>query len=197
MTIFVGLGNPDKCYENTRHNIGFTLVEHLAELRNPAWRKLFKDALLYTELPQNNENTDKIYLLKPMSYMNRSGAPIAQFLRKKGKQEVLVIHDDLDLALGRVKMKYGGSNGGHNGLRSIDAAIGRDYWRLRIGIGRPDSNSVATDDAVTNYVLSRFSSSEKEIVNGVIKRIAAKMDILYASDGLQQDNVAKFLDKAA
>ena len=197
MTIFVGLGNPDNCYKNTRHNIGFTLVERLAELRNPAWCKLFKNALLYTELQQNSENAEKIYLLKPMSYMNCSGAPIAQFLRKKGKQEVLVIHDDLDLALGRVKMKRGGSNGGHNGLRSIDAAIGRDYWRLRIGIGRPAGNLVATDQAVTNYVLGRFSSAEKEIIDGVIERIAAKMDMLYASDGLQQDNVAKFLDKAA
>ncbi len=192
MTFFVGLGNPDKCYENTRHNIGFTLVERLAELHSFAWRRLFKDALLYSELQRDELDGEKIYLLKPMSYMNCSGVPIAQFLRKKGKQEVLVIHDDLDLALGRVKIKRGGSDGGHNGLRSIDAAIGRDYWRLRVGIGRPASNF-----AVTDYVLSRFSSDEKEIIDGVVERIASKMDMLYASDGLQQDNVAKFLDKAA
>ena len=192
MTFFVGLGNPDKCYENTRHNIGFTLVERLAELRSFTWRRLFKDALLYSELQRDGLDGEKIYLLKPMSYMNCSGVPIAQFLRKKGKQEVLVIHDDLDLALGRVKIKRGGSDGGHNGLRSIDAAIGRDYWRLRVGIGRPASNF-----AVTDYVLSRFSSDEKEIIDGAVERIASKMDMLYASDGLQQDNVAKFLDKAA
>lgn len=192
MTFFVGLGNPDKCYENTRHNIGFTLVERLAELRSFTWRRLFKDALLYSELQRDGLDGEKIYLLKPMSYMNCSGVPIAQFLRKKGKQEILVIHDDLDLALGRVKIKRGGSDGGHNGLRSIDAAIGRDYWRLRVGIGRPASNF-----AVTDYVLSRFSSDEKEIIDGAVERIASKMDMLYASDGLQQDNVAKFLDKAA
>ncbi len=189
--LIVGLGNPGARYANTRHNIGFMLVDRLAKERGLVWHNRLKGKATYAEkLTQGLTHDDNIRLLKPMSYMNCSGAAFASnLLRNKGMQEILVVHDDLDLALGRVKMKCGGSDGGHKGLRSIDGTIGRNYWRMRIGIGRP----LATT-AVEDYVLARFSPIDRDIIDGVLERATKNISLLCNDGGLQQDSVTNFVD---
>lgn len=151
MKAIIGLGNPGLEYENTRHNIGFIIVD------------LIKDIL---NISQENKKFDGLFsmknewiLFKPCSFMNLSGIPVMKLLQfyKVSLNDILVIHDDLDLPLGRIKVKKGGGSGGHNGIRSIDKMLGVEYFRLRIGIGKPAYN-------VSGYVLEKFSSDEKIIL---------------------------------
>ena len=154
MFLFAGLGNPGQKHAMNRHNIGFMALDLLAELYAfPEWQK--KAASLQTT---GQINRSKIILLKPQSYMNKSGIPVAEVARfhKIPVNNIFVFHDELDLAGGRVRVKQGGGHGGHNGLRDIDRHLGQDYWRIRMGIGRPDNPAMD----VKSWVLADFTKTE-------------------------------------
>lgn len=169
--LVAGLGNPGDTYKNTRHNIGFTIIDSLANhFKATSWKKSFN--ALCTEIKIQD---DRIIFLKPMTYMNNSGAPLqacASFY-KIAPEEILVIHDELDLTLGKIKAKLGGGNGGHNGIKSIESTIGKQFYRLRLGIGRPEDKT-----QVSNYVLSNFSSSEEEVMNNISDNISSNFCLL-------------------
>ncbi len=167
--LLVGLGNPGPEYTETRHNVGFQVVdtilkEGLPDCSFSAFKKNFKG--LSSEGTFQNQ---KIFLLKPLTYMNLSGDSVGAMMRfyKVLLDNILVIHDDLDLPLGSIRLKKGGGNGGHNGLKSITEHIGNDYWRLRIGIGHP-----GVREQVTPYVLSPFTKNEAILVSALCDRIS-------------------------
>ena len=154
MFLFAGLGNPGQNHAVNRHNVGFMALDMLAETYDfPAWQK--KAASLKTT---GQIDRRKIILLKPQSYMNKSGLPVAEVaqLYKIPANNIFIFHDDLDLAAGRVRVKQGGGHGGHNGLRDVDRHLGQNYWRIRIGIGRPDNPAMD----VKSWVLANFTKTE-------------------------------------
>lgn len=154
MKLFVGLGNPGAKYEGNRHNVGFMALDVIAGSHGfPAWRKKFQ--ALVTE---GDIGGERVMLMKPDTFMNESGRAVgeAQRFLKITPADVAVFHDELDLAPGKVKVKTGGGNAGHNGLRSISAHIGNEYQRVRLGIGHPGSK-----DAVVGYVLNDFAKTER------------------------------------
>ena len=151
--LWVGLGNPGSSYAKNRHNVGFMALDYLAEAyRFADWRQT-KPAAETSGLV----GTTKVRLLKPLSYMNRSGLPVAQMAKYYdiAPENILVFHDDIDLGAGKIRVKQGGGHGGHNGLRDIDRHIGKEYWRVRIGVGRPDGRK-----DVDKWVLSDFTKQE-------------------------------------
>ena len=155
MRLFAGLGNPGSNYVMNRHNAGFLAVDRLADRhRCSPWKKrgpsLISDGRI---------GSQKIILVKPQSFMNKSGLPIAEIARfhKIDTTEIFVFHDELDLAAGKLRVKTGGGHGGHNGLRDIDRHLGVDYWRVRIGIGRPPHELID----VKSWVLADFSRDEQ------------------------------------
>jgi len=152
MWLIVGLGNPGKEYEYTRHNIGFLTVDRLIDQTkaHPLSSSSFHGKLF---------KSSNILFLKPTTFMNRSGVSlraVKQFYKIE-LGNIIVIHDDLDLPFGSLRFKRGGSSGGHNGLKSIDEMVGRDYMRVRMGIGKPEYKS-----EVANYVLSQFNEKEQQ-----------------------------------
>jgi PTH1 family peptidyl-tRNA hydrolase len=160
--LVVGLGNPGNNYENTRHNAGFMVADKIARDFNISFTKTKFGAIFGRG---SIEDVD-VVLAKPMAFMNRSGPPLqklAHYFRISG-EDMLVIHDDIDLAFGRLKIKEKGGHGGHNGIRSImDAFGGGDFKRLRIGVGRSEAG-----ENVTDHVLGRFSDDKAEMVTRVI-----------------------------
>lgn len=162
MHLIVGLGNPGERYRLTRHNIGFLVLDRLIDQLSPTSinKSAFKGELYKSK---------DLLLLKPMTFMNASGLSVAAVKNfyKISTQNVIVIHDDLDLALGALRIKRGGGHGGHNGLKSIDEHIGKEYLRVRFGIGRPPSKS-----EVVSYVLSNFTQKELECIEPVIQKAA-------------------------
>ena len=164
MWLICGLGNPGKKYRNTRHNIGFDIADSIVNEYN---FKLYKKDKT-KEIFRGSIKKINCLLCKPQTYMNISGSPIREIASfyKIPKSKILIIHDDLDLVVGKVKIKTGGGNGGHNGLYSIDQAIGKNYKRLRIGIGHPGSK-----DLVSSYVLRKFDKHNREIVEKIINII--------------------------
>ena len=175
MKLFVGLGNPGTKYAGNRHNIGFMAVERIAgRYRFPAWRRKFDG--LCTEGEVGGE---RVLLLKPDTFMNDSGRSVGEAARflKIGIADIVVFHDELDLDPGRVKVKVGGGNAGHNGLRSTSAHVGNEYVRVRIGIGHPGSK-----DAVTHYVLGDFAKSEAGWVELMLDALAASAGWLAKGD---------------
>ena len=163
--LVVGLGNPGQEYEGTRHNIGFAVVEQLAKKLDCSLRKKLRFAAQVGEVTLDS---GKITLAKPQTFMNRSGTAVAALVRwlKVLPSEVLVIVDDADLPLGQLRLRLSGGSGGHNGLRSISAALGNieDFARLRIGIGR--TLPVGAD--ISGHVLGRFSPSERRAVDATV-----------------------------
>lgn len=158
MKIITGLGNPGKKYENTRHNVGFVVVDMLAQAFNaPSWQEKFNG--LYTTVSINGQ---KVGLLKPTTYMNLSGKAVqAAMVKLKFKPEdLIVVHDELDLPASKVRIKTGGGDAGHNGLRSITAAIGNNYTRVRIGIGHPGEKSL-----VSAYVLGKNTEEDTTLLH--------------------------------
>ena len=154
MFLFAGLGNPGQNHAMNRHNVGFMAVDLLAESYDfPTWQK--KAASLKTT---GQIDHSKIILLKPQDYMNNSGLPVAKVAKFHGipANHIFVFHDELDLAAGRVRVRQGGGHGGHNGLRDIHRHLGQDYWRIRIGIGRPDNSAMD----VKSWVLADFTKTE-------------------------------------
>jgi PTH1 family peptidyl-tRNA hydrolase len=153
--LIVGLGNPGKEYVLTRHNVGFMAVDMLSHAYSSGPFKN-KDGALMAEA---NINSHKVILCKPMTYMNNSGIPVSSVASfyKIPLGNILVIHDEIDIPFSSMKAKSGGGNGGHNGLKSLDSHIGKDYWRLRVGIGHPGDK-----DMVSSYVLGQFNSHEQK-----------------------------------
>ena len=162
LRLVVGLGNPGNKYEDTRHNAGFLVADKIAEDFNLSFNKTKFDTIFGRGFIEDVD----VVLAKPMAFMNRSGPPLqklAHYFRIPG-EDMLVIHDDIDLAFGRLKIKEKGGHGGHNGIRSImDAFGGGDFDRLRIGVGRSEAG-----ENVTDHVLGRFSADKAEMVVRVI-----------------------------
>ena len=171
MLLFVGLGNPTPNSENNRHNIGFKLIDALNKKFGLSKQKPKFKGLLTT----GNVNNKKVYAIKPLTFMNNSGICIRELLEyfKIDAEDVIVFHDDLDVDFGKVKAKFGGSSAGHNGVASIDKFIGKDYSRVRIGIGKPEEKITASD-----YVLDDFSEEEKENLEHIKKKIIDSISIL-------------------
>ena len=161
MTLIVGLGNPDSKYKNNRHNVGFMVIDSIIGDHNLTSinKSSFKGELFKSK---------NILFLKPHTYMNLSGDSVRAVCDYYKPDKIIVIHDDLDLPFGTLRYKIGGGNGGHNGLKSIDACIGKDYYRVRIGIGKPKNKG-----DVANFVLSDFPKADKENLEKIIN-ISAK-----------------------
>ncbi len=161
--LIVGLGNPGEKHEQTRHNAGFWFVDALARREN----SIFKHEVKFKgEVTHFSCHGQKIWLLKPQTYMNDSGESLRPFcdFYKIPTEQILVAHDEIDLPNGEVKIKWSGGHGGHNGLRSIFAHLNKDFWRLRIGVGHPGHK-----DQVVNYVLKRVNQQDRaEIDNAII-----------------------------
>lgn len=165
MKLFVGLGNPGTQYAFNRHNVGFMAVDAIAAAHDfPAWRKRFSGLCAESRL-----GGEQVLLLKPQTFMNESGRSAGEAVRfyKVDLADVIVFHDELDLAPGKVRVKTGGGVAGHNGLKSLSAHIGNDYVRVRIGIGHPGHR-----DLVTNYVLHDFAKSDHEWLEPLLGAIA-------------------------
>jgi PTH1 family peptidyl-tRNA hydrolase len=172
MWVVAGLGNPGPEHAGQRHNVGFMVADAIAaDTHAPAFRQAFSSHITETRIADQ-----KVWLLKPMTYMNRSGKAVGEVMRYYDipSERVLVIHDELDLVFGKVRIKKGGGHGGHNGLRDIDAHIGKDYWRMRVGIGHPGHK-----DQVHGYVLHDFSKAEREFVSQLNDIIARELPLFF------------------
>lgn len=166
MHLLVGLGNIGREYEMTRHNFGFLLLDQIIKDHDlQSTSKKFKSEVFSGEIAG-----EKIIALKPQTFMNLSGIAVAEAASfyKIAPENILVLHDDVDLALGKIKIKIGGGNGGHNGLKSLDEMVGKNYMRLRLGVGRPQNKEFDTAD----YVLGKFSKEEMKVVEEINKKIS-------------------------
>ena len=171
MLLFVGLGNPTPDSENNRHNVGFKIIDCINKKFNLSKQKPKFKGLLTT----GNIANKKVYAIKPLTFMNNSGICIRELIEyfKIDAQDVIVFHDDLDVEFGKIKTKFGGSSAGHNGVASIDKFIGKDYSRVRIGIGKPkDSMEVA------DYVLQNFNDDETIGIDKITENITESISIL-------------------
>ena len=175
MKLVVGLGNKGREYENTRHNMGFMLVDRYLQYKNITDKFKEKFNAMYIETTINNE---KVIFIKPMTYMNNSGIAVRAFVDfyKLNSEDVLVISDDLDLDLGKFRLRRNGSSGGHNGLKSIISHLGTDnFKRLRIGISNDK-------DDVINYVLSKFSKKELGEIDTMFDTLVDVLDDYFVMD---------------
>ena len=175
MLLLVGLGNPNPNNSDNRHNVGFLIIDAINEKFKLSKQKPKFKGLLTT----GKINEQKVFAIKPLTFMNSSGVCIKELIEyfKINVKDVFVFHDDMDIDLGKVKVKFGGSSAGHNGIESIDKNIGKNYSRIRIGIGRPKKNSDGAD-----HVLDNFSGDEKENVNEVAKNIIESLSVLINKD---------------
>ena len=163
--LIVGLGNPGREYESTRHNVGFLWVDELARLQNLGFRS---EAKFHGLTARGQLHGHEVLLLKPQTFMNVSGRSVGALVQfyKISPEEMLVVHDELDLPPGVARLKMGGGHGGHNGLKDIIAHLGsRDFWRLRIGIGHPGDRS-----EVSNYVLNDPRREERELIDEAMQK---------------------------
>ena len=175
MLLLVGLGNPNPNNKNNRHNIGFLIIDAINEKFKLSKQKpKFKGLLTTGKIEEQ-----KVFAIKPLTFMNSSGVCIKELVDyfKIEPNNVFVFHDDMDIKIGKVKVKFGGSDAGHNGIESIDKNIGKQYARIRIGIGRPKRNSTGSD-----HVLDNFSNDEKDNVGEVTKNIIESLSILISKD---------------
>ncbi|MFL2851594.1 MAG: aminoacyl-tRNA hydrolase [Candidatus Pelagibacter sp.] len=171
MLLFVGLGNPTPDSENNRHNVGFKTIDSINKKFGLSKQKPKFKGLLTT----GNIGKEKIYAIKPLTFMNNSGICIRELIEyfKIDVENVIVFHDDLDVELGKIKAKFGGSSAGHNGIASIDKFIGKDYSRVRIGIGKPKNNIEVAD-----FVLQNFDEDENIGIEKILKDITDSISIL-------------------
>lgn len=173
--IIAGLGNPGPAYDDTRHNVGFNIIDAIAEeFSFPNFSNKFSSLVSNKIIGPH-----KITLLKPQTFMNLSGNAVSKIINfyKIDLDNLIVIHDDLDLKLAKVKMKIGGGSGGHNGIKSIDQHLGPNYYRLRIGIGKPQHQK-----DVSNFVLNKFPKEEEKFIQEIIKNILDNFNLLIAKD---------------
>ena len=186
MQIWVGLGNPGDKYKMHRHNVGFMAVDVIAATRRfGPWQKKFRSLV-----SEGRIGGQRVLLLKPQTYMNDSGDAVQQALKfyKLDEEALTVFHDELDLAPMKVKVKVGGGTAGHNGLRSIDAALGPDFKRVRIGIGHPGPG---LKHLVTPHVLGNYAKSEIEVLSDMLAAISSEADWLAEGDD------ARFMSEVA
>jgi peptidyl-tRNA hydrolase, PTH1 family len=191
MKLFVGLGNPGQEHAFNRHNVGFMAVDAIAASHDlPAWRKRFSGLTAEGRL-----DGEQVLLLKPQTYMNRSGTSVGEAVRfyKLELRDVVIFHDELDLAPGKLRVKTGGGVAGHNGLKSITAHIGNDYVRVRLGIGHPGQR-----EKVAKYVLSDFAKADRGMLEALLGAIAEAAPFLAegAADKFQS-RVAHLTQAAA
>ena len=175
MKLVIGLGNKGKQYENTRHNMGFMLVDRYLQYKNIPLKFKEKFNAMYIE---TNINGEKVIFIKPMTYMNNSGVAVQAFVSfyKLSSLDILVISDDLDLDLGKFRLRNNGSSGGHNGLKSIITHLGTDnFKRLRVGISNDKEN-------VIDYVLSKFSKNDFEKINELFDVLVKVLDDYFVMD---------------
>ena len=170
MILFVGLGNPTPDSQNNRHNIGFKIIDAINQKfclskQKPKFKGL---------LTMGNIGEEKVYAIKPLTFMNNSGTCIRELIEyfKIDSSDIIVFHDDLDIEFGKIKTKFGGSDAGHNGIASLDKFIGKDYSRVRIGIGKPDKTKV------NDFVLGDFNEEEQIKLNEISKKIISSLGIL-------------------
>ena len=171
MILLVGLGNPTPDSNDNRHNIGFKIIDAINQKFNLSKQKPKFKGLLTT----GNIANKKVYAIKPLTFMNNSGICIRELIEyfKIDAENVIVFHDDLDVDFSKIKVKFGGSSAGHNGIESIDKFIGKDYSRVRIGIGKPEKKIEVSD-----FVLTNFTEEEKIELQKVIKNIIDSMPVL-------------------
>ncbi|MEM9278906.1 MAG: aminoacyl-tRNA hydrolase [Pseudomonadota bacterium] len=184
MLIIAGLGNPGGKYAGNRHNIGFMTADEI--VRRHAfgpWKSKFN-----AEISNGTLNGEKVLVVKPQTYMNESGQAVGEILRfyKEDLANLVVIYDELDLPPGKLRIKTGGGHGGHNGIKSIDAHCGKEYRRMRLGIGHPGSK-----EKVTSHVLGDFAKADQEWLNNLLQSIADNTGLLASGDD------AKFMNKVA
>ena len=182
MLLFVGLGNPTPDSENNRHNVGFKIIDTINKKFSLSKQKPKFKGLLTT----GNIGDKKVYAIKPLTFMNNSGVCIRELIEyfKIDAEDVIVFHDDLDIEFGKIKAKFGGSSAGHNGIASIDKFIGKDYSRVRIGIGKPKNGIEVAD-----YVLQNFDEDEsigiekisKDITESISSLVEKKLDLFSSA----------------
>jgi PTH1 family peptidyl-tRNA hydrolase len=175
MLLLVGLGNPNPNNTNNRHNVGFLVIDAInAKFKLSKQKPKFKGLLTTGKI-----NEQKVYAIKPLTFMNNSGICIREIIEyfKINVKDVFVFHDDMDIDIGKIKVKFGGGNAGHNGIESIDTNIGKDYSRVRIGIGRPKNNSTGVE-----HVLDNFANEEKKNIEEVNNNIINSLSILINKD---------------
>ena len=175
MLLLVGLGNPTPDNSNNRHNVGFSVINAINEKFKLSKQKPKFKGLLTT----GKIDEQKVFAIKPLTFMNNSGVCIKELIEyfKIEVKNVFVSHDDMDIDIGKIKAKIGGGNAGHNGIDSLDKNIGKNYSRIRIGVGRPQKNSTGAE-----HVLDNFSSDEKQSVEKVTKNIIESLSILIRKD---------------
>ena len=171
MILLVGLGNPTPDSQDNRHNIGFKIIDAINQQFSLSKQKPKFKGLLTT----GDISNKKVYAIKPLTFMNNSGICIRELIEyfRIAAEDVIVFHDDLDIDFGKIKAKFGGSSAGHNGIASIDKFIGKNYSRVRIGIGKPDLRISESD-----HVLNNFNEEEKEQLKKITKNIIDSMPIL-------------------
>jgi len=189
--LLIGLGNPGASYAGNRHNAGFMVIDQIINdynLSRPS--KKFGGVL-----SEGSIGGSKVFAFCPMGYMNTSGSPANEVARfyKISPAQIIVVHDELDLPLGKLKVKRGGGNGGHNGLRSMDAHVGVEYVRVRFGIGHPGDKHLVSD-----YVLSDFSKDEWPVVEQLVNEISKNLPLLLKGDeaGFMNKMTVNFSNKA-
>lgn len=182
MFLFVGLGNIGKEYENTRHNFGFILADKIINDYNITNHEAKFDADVYF----GNINSEKVIIAKPRTFMNNSGIAVSKIKNfyKVDSKNIFIFHDDMDLDFCKIKFKFGGGNAGHNGLKSIDSCIGQNYYRIRLGIGKPKFK----DDTI-NFVIGKFSKSELENIDFLVSKVSKNIVELFS------ENKDNFLNK--
>ncbi len=179
MLLFAGLGNPGSDYAGNRHNVGFMAVDAMAERHGFSGWKAKGTSLI----AEGRIGTEKVIAVKPQSFMNKSGGPVAEIARfyKIPPSDIFVFYDEIDLAAGRIRVKCGGGHGGHNGIRDIDRHLGTDYWRVRIGVGRPEQVIPGSRIDIRKWVLMDFMAGERDgwlarlldAITGEVDRLAA------------------------
>lgn len=182
MKLFVGLGNPGKKYSKNRHNLGFLAIDEIAE-KIKAAEFIEKFGGLCSRSPD-------LILFKPLSFMNNSGIPVSDLANfyKININDVYVFYDELDIELGKIKIKNGGGDGGHNGIKSLDAHLGKAFWRVRLGIGHPGHK-----DLVHGYVLSDFTNEEKKLAEATCKKVAENIGLI--KEGNRELFLTKFFEE--
>tara|TARA_Y100000590_G_scaffold331990_1_gene377420 strand:- start:332 stop:895 length:564 start_codon:yes stop_codon:yes gene_type:complete len=175
MLLLVGLGNPNPNNKNNRHNVGFQIIDAINQKFKLSKQKPKFKGLLTT----GTIDEQKVYAIKPLTFMNSSGVCIKELAEyfKIEVKNIFVFHDDMDINVGKVKVKFGGSSAGHNGIESIDKNIGKNYSRIRIGVGRPKNNSTGAE-----HVLDNFSSEEQQSMEEVTKNIIESLSTLIKKD---------------